>query len=336
MTARSITGITVDYKLEELPRVLVTGGCGFVGRHFVHELVNRGHDVTVIDDLSTGLEPENWPAHVRPELRFKLVRADVRTELPKHGSDFDLVIHLAAVVGGRMTIEGDPLKVATDLGIDATFFNWLSKLDSPPKAVVNFSSSAAYPINLQTRENQCLLSEEMIDFDSETIGIPDMTYGWAKLTSEFLARYCVEKHGIHVVTYRPFSGYGEDQDLSYPFPRLVKRVIDREDPMVVWGSGDQARDFIHIDDVVDITLTSMLALHSGAAMNLATGKPTSFFELASRCQELAGVELELRNDPSKPEGVFYRVGSDALQSQFAKPKISLEDGILRTLSYLSG
>jgi len=335
MTAKITTDHPNNYELEDLPRVLITGGCGFVGRHFVSELVRQGHDVTVIDDLSTGQKPEAWPTHLRPERKFKFECSDVRSALPDLKVGFDLVIHLAAVVGGRMTIEGDPLKVATDLAIDATFFNWLSKLAEPPKVVVNFSSSAAYPIHLQTRENQCLLSEDMIDFDSASIGVPDMTYGWSKLTSEFLARYCVQNHGINVVTYRPFSGYGEDQDQSYPFPRLVKRVVDREDPMVVWGSGDQARDFIHIDDVVRITLLSMLGLKAGSAMNLATGRATSFFQLATRCQELAGVELELRNDPSRPEGVFYRVGDDSLQSEFAKPLISLDDGIRRTLEYLA-
>jgi UDP-glucose 4-epimerase len=320
--------------LDELPRVLVTGGCGFVGRHFVNELVNRGHEVTVVDDLSTGLEPGKWPTHLRPDRPFAFKHGDVRQELANFGSDFDLVIHLAAVVGGRMTIEGDPLKVATDLAIDATFFNWLSKLAVAPKVVLNFSSSAAYPIHLQTRENRCLLTESMINFDSDGLGIPDMTYGWSKLTAEFLAQYCVNNYGINVVSFRPFSGYGEDQDLSYPFPRIVKRVIDREDPFVVWGSGDQERDFIHIDDIVQIALTSMLSLEPGAAMNLSSGEGISFFELAKRCQEIAGVELELKNDPTKPEGVFYRVGSTALRSQFANPTISLEEGIRRTFDYL--
>lgn len=319
-----------------MDKVLITGGCGFVGRHFVTELIHRGHDVTVVDDLSTGLRPGKWPTLLnQPNDGFRFIEMDAREYFATSRETFDLIIHLAAVVGGRMTIEGDPLKVATDLAIDAAFFNWLPKLAPAPALVLNFSSSAAYPIAYQTLENPLILKEDMIDLSGANIGIPDMTYGWAKLTSEFLAGYCVTNYGLNVVSYRPFSGYGEDQDLSYPFPRIVKRVMDRENPMVVWGSGNQSRDFIHIDDVVRIVLETMTQLEPGNAMNLSSGIGTSFFELARKVQIVAGVELELRNDPTKPEGVYYRVGDNSLQSRYSSLAIDLDEGVSRTLHYLS-
>ena len=98
----------------------------------------------------------------------------------------------------------------------------------------------------------------MIGFD-QNIGMPDMSYGWAKLTCEYLARLAYEKHGLKSVCYRPFSGYGEDQDNSYPFPSICKRVLAHQGAKVldVWGSGKQMRDFIHIDDCVAGVVATM-------------------------------------------------------------------------------
>lgn len=313
---------------------LITGGCGFVGRHFTAELVNRGFQVTVVDNLSTGMHPDKWPKFIKPSGDFTFIHQDARNYFASSTQSFDLIIHLAAVVGGRMTIEGDPLKVATDLAIDAMFFNWLPRLAPAPQVVLNFSSSAAYPISLQTSESRTVLKEDIIDF-SKDIGVPDMTYGWAKLTSEFLAQFCVESYGLKVLNYRPFSGYGEDQDLSYPFPRICKRVLDREDPMVIWGSGQQARDFVHIDDIVAFVLKSIDYMDPGDSINISSAVGVSFFDLAKKIQNVVGVELELKNDLSKPEGVFYRVGDNAKQLEFYQLQVSLEEGIRRTLEYQS-
>lgn len=316
------------------PRALVTGGCGFVGRHFTLNLIKRGYNVTVIDDLSTGLEPSNWPRFLKPQSDFNFYKVDARDYFKNSGESFDLVLHLAAVVGGRMTIEGDPLKVATDLAIDAMFFNWLSKLKTKPGKVVYFSSSAAYPIGLQTKSHNIKLSEDIIDF-SKSIGVPDMTYGWSKLTGEFLVQHSVEKYGLDVVIYRPFSGYGEDQDFTYPFPSIIRRVVQKEDPIVVWGSGNQTRDFIHIDDCVEGVLESMNKLRPGEALNLTSGKGTSFFELAKMCMEITGHKVELKNDLSKPEGVFARVGNNSKMLKYYTPKINLRKGIEREVEFIS-
>lgn len=222
-------------------RALVSGGCGFVGRHFVRALLDRGYSVTVVDDLSSGIEPKDWPAMSRvaesERQRFVFHKADFRDYTRTTSADFDLILHLAAVVGGRLVIEGDPLAVATDLAIDATLFNWAVRSNPLLRKVIYFSSSAVYPIDLQTRERHQSLSEDLLTFQG-SIGIPDMTYGWSKLSGEFLAHHAVATYGLDVAIYRPFSGYGEDQDLSYPFPRIVQRVVRKEDPLVVWGSGD--------------------------------------------------------------------------------------------------
>lgn len=312
------------------PTALITGGCGFVGRHVAKRLLGAGYIVTVVDDLSTGLPPEKWPEHLKPskaeEKDMKYINADFRDYSKSVPADFDLVVHLAAVVGGRMTIEGDPMAVATDLAIDATFFNWAVKSRPMPRKVLFFSSSAAYPINLQTPEYNVPLAEHMIDFHKK-LELPDMTYGWAKLTGEFLAQFAAKQYGLDVVCYRPFSGYGEDQDFTYPFPSIIRRVARKESPIVVWGSGKQVRDFIYIEDCIDGIFATMNRIPPGDAINLGSGVGVSFAQLAIMASGVVGHRAEVINDATKPEGVFARVANCERFFQFYTPKTSLEQGI---------
>ncbi|HTI53753.1 MAG TPA: NAD-dependent epimerase/dehydratase family protein [Verrucomicrobiae bacterium] len=311
-------------------RALVTGGCGFVGRHFARRLLDDGYAVTIVDDLSTGVTPDRWPDHLRPSAglasALTVHHADFRDYARDTVPAFDLILHLAAVVGGRMTIEGDPLRVATDLAIDAVFFNWLARHHSAVRKVLYFSSSAAYPVSAQGRRESRALAEEEIDFEA-ALGVPDLTYGWSKLTGEFLARHAARTYGIDVCIYRPFSGYGEDQDFTYPFPSIVRRVGRRESPLVVWGSGEQRRDFIYIGDVVDAVLVSAPELKPGEALNLGTGDGVSFRWLAETACRVLGHDAPVVNDASKPEGVFSRVADCRRLFRHYRPVTSLERGI---------
>ena len=104
-----------------------------------------------------------------------------------------------------------------------------------------------------------------------------MTYGWAKLTGEMLCEY-LRREGLTVTVLRPFSGYGEDQSLDYPFPSFIQRAVSKEDPFQIWGSSLTTRDWIHIEDVVAASL--MLARdRMSINVNLCTGRATSFMEL---------------------------------------------------------
>jgi nucleoside-diphosphate-sugar epimerase len=313
---------------------LVTGGCGFVGRHFVRRLLDMRVAVTVVDDLSSGLPLVRWPAHLAPREGEPLTAhiGDVRDYMRSAVANFDLIVHCAAVVGGRLVIEGDPLAVATDLAIDADFFNWAVRAKPRPRKIIYFSSSAAYPIALQTPRRNARLSEALIDLGQD-LGLPDMTYGWAKLTGEFLARHAAQSYDLDVACYRPFSGYGEDQDFTYPFPSVVRRVGRREDPVIIWGSGDQSRDFIHIDDIVDAVFTTMNVLSPGEALNLGRGDSVSFRQLVKRTCALLNHQAAIANDSTKPEGVFARVADCAKLLALYVPKITLDEGIMRTHAY---
>ncbi|HEY4954147.1 MAG TPA: NAD-dependent epimerase/dehydratase family protein [Gemmatimonadaceae bacterium] len=312
-------------------RALVTGGCGFVGRHFVRWLLNHDYAVTVVDDLSTGLAPHAWPRHLRvtdeQRKRFTFHHGDFRDYAKEAIADFDLIVHLAAVVGGRLMIEGDPLQVATDLAIDATFFNWVVKRKPLPRKVLFFSSSAVYPISDQTLSHNHPLTEDLVRYDLDTFGMPDMTYGWSKLTGELLAKFAAQTYDLDVVIYRPFSGYGEDQDFTYPFPSVIRRVANKETPIIVWGSGKQLRDFIYIEDVLDAVFASESQLKPGEALNLGSGVGTSFVQLAEVAGKVIGHKAEVVNDSSKPEGVFARVADCKEMFKYYRPTTSLERGI---------
>jgi GDP-L-fucose synthase len=119
-----------------------------------------------------------------------------------------------------------------------------------------------------------------------------------------------------VVTYRPFSGYGEDQDDAYPFPSICKRVLEHRgaDRLDVWGTGAQMRDFIYIDDCIEGVLSTMDKIDDGGAINLSTGIFTSFAQFAKLAANLAGYDPVIRGMSTRPEGVFARGGDTQKQA----------------------
>lgn len=332
---------------------LVSGGCGFVGRNMVKRLFKTTPDrILFIDDLSIGIHPSDWlqmPLYrnIRDleiygkEERLLFLKADFRNILHnlQHDPDwfntrfgisiprFYDVYHFAAIVGGRAKIDGDPIQVALDLSIDAEFFYWISR--HKPERVLYPSSSAAYPVNLQTETNAIQLKETDIDFNN--MGQPDMTYGWTKLTGEFLAKITARHYGVHITCIRPFSGYGEDQDYSYPTPAIARRAVLRENPFEVWGTGQQGRDFVHIDDILDCIEVAMEKIQDGTAINIGMGKLTSFRELIHIFCGFAGYTPEIKPLLDKPVGVHSRYcNMDWVKENLSwEPKISIEEGMRR-------
>ena len=321
-----------------MARALVTGGSGFVGRHICTRLIAEGYDVVCVDPLMEGtgaIHPRAWPFPLKAKSgQFTFIEEDCRTFFKSHVDHFDLVFHLAALVGGRISLETQTLLVAEDLAVDAEMWKWATL--AKPGCVLYFSSSAAYPVHLQTREHHVLLSEDMINFETQ-MGVPDLSYGWAKLTGEYLMKLYVEKYGGRAVAYRPFSGYGEDQHLNYPFPAICKRLLEEKGKpdVFVWGTGQQVRDFIHIDDCVDLIWQTHATMPSGMSLNLSTGIPTPFIELARIVAEEVGWEPNVAGLSDKPEGVFFRCGDTTLQQSLGlTPKITLREGVRRVLAHV--
>lgn len=297
------------------PRALVTGDRGFLGRRFADELRRRGYEVH-------GLDVKATPAQdCRAYFRDCLSR-DVEP------GGWDLVVHCAAIIGGRATIDGDPLATAESLSIDAEMFRWAAV--ARPGRVLYFSSSAAYPTGFQTRwsaRQGYRLRED--DVDLAVVQQPDHVYGWSKVTGELLAARLREA-GVPVTVVRPFSGYGADQDEAYPFRAVLERVRRREDPLEVWGTGGQVRDWVHVDDVVAGAL-AVAEAGTVEPVNLCTGRATSFLELARTMSAVAGYTPLVKPLPGRPAGVMYRVGDPARMARFYRPRVRLEDGIRRAL-----
>ena len=247
---------------------------------------------------------------------------------------FDYVYALASVVGGRTKIDGDPIGVGIDLAIDAIFFLWLVRNKDKIGKVLYANSSAAYPVNLQKSEGHVALQESMIDFTTGELGQPDMTYGWSKLTGEYLSRLAASHYGISIACVRPFSGYGEDQDLTYPVPAIAFRVARGDDPVTVWGTGEQGRDFVHIEDCITAMMAAIEHIHDGSGVNIGTGKLTTFLEVAATFIELAGRRADIRPMIGKPVGVQSRYCDPAQMEQLLawKPEISMEEGFGRVLA----
>lgn len=286
-------------ELGQCLKILITGHRGFVGRYFVDKYKN--HDITGIDLVEGN---------------------DARDFFKSNNAKYDLVIHLAAIVGGRATIEGNPLFVASDLSIDAEMTQWV--LRTQPERLVYFSSSAAYPTHLQLRQNR--LSEDMIDLNN--IQSPDMTYGWSKLSGEYLCSFIPSPTKVFI--FRPFSGYGSDQALDYPFPSFIDRAKRNVEVFDIWGNGHQTRDWIHIQDIVD-AVDKALELDIPGTYNLGTGIGTSFNTLAKYVCEQAGISPQINHILSAPQGVYYRVCDPIKMLGFYTPKISIQDGIAMAL-----
>lgn len=283
---------------------LLSGGAGFLGRHLRPALEGAGYTVRAVD-----------------------APIDARDVFRHEGGTYDLVIHCAAVGADRASIDRSPLALAANFELDAGLFQWAAK--QKPGRVVYLSSSAAYPLILQTGNPEHRLNER--DIALRYPQQPDGIYGWCKLTGERLAALARDA-GVPVTVVRPFSGYGEDQNPArFPFPALARRARRREDPFTIWGTGTQARDFIHVDDIVAAVLV-MVAEGADGPVNLGTGRGTSMAELAGMFCAEAGYHPQTEAKPDAPQGVAYRVADVTRLHEFYTPKITLEEGVKRAMA----
>jgi nucleoside-diphosphate-sugar epimerase len=315
-------------------KALVTGSAGFIGRHMCAALNKAGFTVVGID-IRDGQDARSY-------FRSK--------------THYDVVVHAAAVVGGRQVIDRTPLEQAVNLELDAAMFSWA--LRTRPGRIVYLSSSAIYPTWLQRAAEKQPIFEvsgtgplsipqqsgdfvppplygweprELTERDADyAFGPqPDALYGWVKLTGEKLAALA-RAAGLNVSIVRPFSGYGEDQDDCYPFPAFAARARRRDDPFVIWGSGGQVRDWVHVEDICRAAVIMIINGIDGP-VNIGWGIPVSMLELAQRMCSAVGYAPEFEIQVEQPTGVMYRVADVTQLSKFFTPIVSLDEGIGRAL-----
>ena len=325
-----------------------------MGRHLVNNLLAEGDEVWVLDNLFSGLHPDEWlkdftkreecavVSYQKNNQRLIFIEQDAidffRAQIS--GSSlvtlpaFEEVYHLAAVVGGRaVLIEENPMFVATNHIIDALFFQWAVQNKNNIGRLLYISTSVSYPKTLQDKDKHVAMKEEYLDLrNKEQIGLPESIYGWIKLAGEYLAVVAAKKYGMSVVCVRPFSGYGEDQDLNYPIPSIAARAVKRENPLVVWGSGNQGRDFIYIDDFVSALRVAIQKITDGGAVNIGIGQLTTFKEVAAIMAELEGYSPEIKGLVEKIEGSFAVYSDPTLLFSLGwKPKFTVKEGFAKVL-----
>ncbi|MGQ9368544.1 NAD-dependent epimerase/dehydratase family protein [Azospirillum sp. ST 5-10] len=300
---------------------LVTGGCGFIGSHLADRLLAEGHAVTILDDLSTG-RLENKPVDAR------LTVGDVADPeaVAEASRGVDGIFHLAAVASVQRSREHWSETHRTNLSGAVTVFDAARTARfGEPVPVVYASSAAVYGDNPATP-----LAE-----DAATR--PLSAYGADKLGCELHGRVAWSIHGVPTVGFRFFNVYGPRQDPQSPYSGVISifaQRIARSQDIDVFGDGEQVRDFVFVQDVVDYLTMAMARRPRGAGVfNLCTGRPTSIAMLATVLEELSGVRVGRRHHPPRAGDIRVSIGDPALlRRTFGTAcRTGLLDGLAATL-----
>ncbi len=253
-------------------KALVTGGAGFIGSHLVERLLRDGLQVTVLDNLSTG-KRTNLP----PEA--DLILGDVRdlAIVTAVVSGVDVVFHLAARVSIRASVEHFWEDAETNLV--GTLNVLRACVSRKAKKLVYASSMAVYAD-----------APQPVPVSEEYATAPMSPYGVSKLASERYAMLVAAQSGFDVVALRYFNTYGPRQTFT-PYVGVITIFIQRllrGEPPVIFGDGEQCRDFVHVGDVVDASVRAMTSNVSGEVLNVGSGQGTSVNRIAALlCERLA-------------------------------------------------
>lgn len=301
--------------------VLVTGGCGFIGSHICRALLNKGHNVTCVDNLSQG-NRENI-ADLGKKIDF--VKADVNDfqEIKRvfNSRQFDFIFHYAATVGVKRTLQ-NPLKVLQDLEGTKNILE-LAK-DGGVKKIVFSSSSEVYGNPLETPQREA---------GAVNAKLP---YAIVKLASESFFQSYFEEFGLNNCCLRFFNVYGPRQiDSAYGFvvPIFINQVLRNRAPPI-FGDGSNTRDFIYVDDVVkaSILVVENKRIKNGV-INIGRGMPVSILSLAEKIIGLCGKNLKPKFLPARENEIMHRFPDITKMGKLLgfKPRYCLEDGLIKTI-----
>jgi len=300
-------------------KVLVTGGAGFIGSHLVDKLMLDGHEVVVLDDLSSG-SLKNIEHHL-DEPGFRFVKGDIRhaRTVEKALEGVDAVIHEAAIASVPLSIK-DPA-LTDEVNIFGTLNLLEVSLRAKVKRFVYASSCAVYGA----------ASELPI---SEDVPLKPLSpYASSKLAAEERCKVFHENYGLETIRLRYFNVYGPRQAASEYAGVMLKFLerIRRDQPPVIFGDGEQTRDFVYIGDVVEATL---LALDregaAGEVFNIGTGEATTIKKLCEIFLKLTGkTHLKPIYMDAKPGDIRHSQAdiTKAMKLLGYRPKVSLELGV---------
>ena len=278
-----------------MARFLVTGGCGFIGSHLADALVARGHQVRILDNLSTG-KVGNAPAQA------ELIVGDItdRAQLDDCVAGMDGVFHLAAIAsverGNRDWLGCHAINLTGCINV----FDAARSGGKAPIRVVYASSAAVYG------------DAASVPLTEADLPRPINSYGADKLGCELHGRVATLLHGVPTIGLRLFNVYGARQDPNSPYSGVISIFAERarrHSPIDIHGDGQQQRDFVAVADVVEFLIAAMAAKDGvGDAYNVCTGRATTILELAGLVGATFGVTPEIRFQPARPGDIRVSIG----------------------------
>ncbi len=335
-------------------KVLVTGAAGFIGHHLIDKLLSLGAEVTGVDKMYYGGNAlwnmklkaymNVWAKHgYKPEATEHdegpkpLIVVDLERERDRFENlirEQDVVFHLSAVFGGRGFVDTRQADCCAGFAMN---HNVIAASHNAGVEHLHFASSACvYPDRLQEMGSRPLREDDALSL-GDGWKSSDNTYGWAKLMAELELKAYHEQHGFKSSICRYLTVYGpEEYDESHAIASLTRKALRREDPYIVWGSGEQERGFTYVGDIVDGSILASEKIQDATPVNLGCAEKYKIKHVASTILKLAGHKpKKLVYDPSKPEGPKSRSLDITRAKQLLgwKPKVGLESGLRATVEW---
>jgi nucleoside-diphosphate-sugar epimerase len=304
-------------------RVLVTGGAGFVGSQLSERLLAAGHQVRVLDNFATGRR-ENLDGVAGD---VELVEGDVQSYERVHNAvrGCEVVFHQAALPSIPRSVQ-DPL-TTNAANVIGTLNVLLAARDSGVRRVIYASSSSVYGVNEQLPKSE------------DTTPQPASPYAVGKLAAEGYCRSFWEVYGLETVSLRYFNTFGPRQDplsqYAAVIPRFVAAFLSNEPP-VVFGDGEQTRDFTYVENVLEANVRAAAAEGvAGGVYNVASGSSLSLNQLLQQLRDLTGRDLEARYEPPRPGEVRHSQAdvTAARRDLGYSVTVPFEEGLDRTIAH---
>ena len=301
-------------------RYLVTGGAGFIGSNIVDELVRRGHQVVVLDDLSTGKEENLAGVRAKIELNTGNITNLAAVQAACRGADY--VIHLAARTSVPRSVE-EPVET-NHINVDGTLNVLVAARDAKVKRFVYAASSSAYG------ETETLPKTEAMP------AAPISPYGVSKYVGELYAQVFGRVYELENASIRYFNVFGPRQDPMSQYSGVLSRfmlALIEGKPLVIFGDGEQSRDFTYVDNVVDETLRACEASGaSGMVFNGGTGVRIALNGVVDILRRVTGKKIEVKYQPERSGDILHSQADVSLARKILgyEPRVGFEEGLRRT------
>lgn len=310
--------------------MLVTGGASFIGSHLVDALIERGANIRVADDLSSGTV-DNLRVHLDAG-RVDFREGDLRD--PAFAGEcvrgVQTVFHLAADHGGRGYVDLNQSACATNLVLDGVVL--AASVAAGVENVVYASSGCVYP-NFRQMDpaEELFLTEEMAGppYDADNL------YGWAKLMGEMTLSALCREGRMKGASCRYFTVYGERGRENHAVMAMIARAFIGQDPFYVWGNGEQVRNWTYVRDIVEGTIRVAEVIEDGSAVNLGTMERIRVIDAVRQVLEFTVHHPRIEFQPSMPAGPLNRVASNELSQRLLgwRPEVPFREGLRRTIDW---